>query len=242
MTDIEIPWTDEPRVAFDLETTGRDPLEARIVTASLVYIDPDGTKTDEKEWLLDPGVEIPEGAAAIHGVTTERARAEGVPAADGVREIFEALDVASGTGRPIVGHNLAYDLTVVLSELARHGLPGNVPALCPIIDSYVLDKAADKYRAGKRTLSAATAHYGIDLPAELAHTSAADCYASERLATAIAKKYPELNVPATRLHKWQIGWAAQQAASLQAFKRRKDPTVVIDGSWPVRVLEEAVDA
>ena len=29
-----------------------------------------------RDWLVDPGVEIPDGASAIHGVTTARARAE----------------------------------------------------------------------------------------------------------------------------------------------------------------------
>ena len=36
------PWTQCPRATFDLETTGPNPRTARIVTASLILIAPDG--------------------------------------------------------------------------------------------------------------------------------------------------------------------------------------------------------
>lgn len=36
------------------------------------------------------------------------------------------------------------------------------------------------------------------------------------------------------LHLRQIGWAAERAAGLQEHFRKKDPAVVIDGSWPLR--------
>ena len=39
-------WTEGPRASFDLETTGRDPHTARIVTASVVRTDAAGAVTD----------------------------------------------------------------------------------------------------------------------------------------------------------------------------------------------------
>ncbi|MFM9597389.1 hypothetical protein ACKI1O_49625, partial [Streptomyces scabiei] len=66
---------------FDLETTGVDVVHDRIVTAHVGVLDADGHVIDARDWLADPGVPIPAGAAAIHGVTAERARAEGAPAA-----------------------------------------------------------------------------------------------------------------------------------------------------------------
>ena len=42
-----------------------------------------------------------------------------------------------------------------------------------------------------------------------------------------------LGWPAAALHGAQIGWAAEQAASLQEYFRRKDPAAVVDGTWPV---------
>ena len=74
-------WSMHPRAAFDLETTGKDPREARIVTASIVLVDDGGTVVERYEWLADPGMDIPEEAAAIHGITTAHAQANGQPAA-----------------------------------------------------------------------------------------------------------------------------------------------------------------
>src|SRR5690606_26374276 len=62
-------WIDR-LVVFDLETTGVDPTEARIVTAYVGVLDATGTVVEERSWIVDPGVEIPEGSIAVHGVTT----------------------------------------------------------------------------------------------------------------------------------------------------------------------------
>lgn len=42
------------------------------------------------------------------------------------------------------------------------------------------------------------------------------------------------NVTVEGLHQRQIRWAAERAAGLQEHFRKKDPNVVIDGSWPLR--------
>ena len=69
-------WHESIRAGFDLETTGRDPRTALIVTATLVMVDEHGRAASSAEWLVDPGVPIPAEAAEVHGVTTERAQAE----------------------------------------------------------------------------------------------------------------------------------------------------------------------
>jgi len=75
---------------FDLETTGVDVRTARIVTAYLGVLDASGEVVSSRSWMADPGIEIPEGAAAGHGITTERARADGRPAAVVVAEVLAA--------------------------------------------------------------------------------------------------------------------------------------------------------
>ena len=87
-------WVTGPLLGFDTETTGVDPLGDRLVTAAVVSCGPlgaDGARgRDVRTWLADPGVEIPEAAAAVHGITTERARAEGRPAAQVLEEVAGA--------------------------------------------------------------------------------------------------------------------------------------------------------
>lgn len=42
-------WSMHPRAAFDLETTGKDPRTARIVTASIVMVDESGAVAESYE-------------------------------------------------------------------------------------------------------------------------------------------------------------------------------------------------
>lgn len=223
-------WTDQPRAAFDLETTGRDPHTARVVTASVVLVDPSGEVVEHHEWLADPGVEIPEDAAAIHGISTEKARAEGEPATHVIADLERTLADLWQRGVPVLAFNAAYDLTVLARECERHGITPARPF--PVLDPFVLNKQAHRFRKGKRTLGALCEEYGVVLDA--AHTSAADAIAAERLATALAEKFEMLRAPAEDLHRAQIQWAAEQAASLQEWFRRRDPEAVVDGTWPVR--------
>lgn len=226
-------WHTQPLVGFDLETTGVDVETARIVTAALIFRTPDAPPS-KRTWLVDPGVPIPDEAAKVHGITTEQAVANGVPAAEAVEAITAYL-----TGclhlQPVVAMNARYDFTIVDRECRRYGLPTLEERLahpvCPVIDPFVIDKQADKWRKGSRKLESLAAHYGVTLAA--AHTADADALAAVEVAVAIAEKYPVLQVDAGQLHVWQIKWAAEQAASFQEFKRRTDPAAVIDGAWPL---------
>ncbi|MHA7262498.1 exonuclease domain-containing protein [Arthrobacter sp. TMN-37] len=222
-------WHSSPRAAFDLETTGRDPLEARIVTASILVVDGGGSVVEEHEWLADPGIPIPEEAAAIHGVSTAHARAHGQPAGTVVAEAGAVLRRLFGAGIPVLAFNARYDFTVLARESARHGLAAPTPA--PVLDPYVMDKQVDRYRRGKRTLTAMCAHYGIGF--ENAHTSAADVLATLRVAEALAVRYPTLARPAADLHEAQVVWADRQAANLEEYLRRADPDAVVERAWPV---------
>jgi DNA polymerase III epsilon subunit-like protein len=73
-------WHTGRLAAFDIETTGTDPESDRIVTAAISLVGAE-LPGEHHAWLIDPGIEIPAGAAAVHGITTERARAEGRDAA-----------------------------------------------------------------------------------------------------------------------------------------------------------------
>ena len=226
------PWFHTLGV-FDLETTGIDVTTSRIVSAHVGVIGPDGAVIEQTDWLADPGIEIPEQASAVHGITTARARAEGRPAAEVVAEIIAALSSLFERGIAVTIYNASYDLSLLAHEARRYGLePLDQPA--PVIDPLVLDKAVDKYRKGKRTLEAASLHYGVSLID--AHDAGADAVAAGRVAQALAKAFPvELALESAELHAKQILWAAEHAASFQEYMRRTHPPDVPDpGLWPVR--------
>ena len=225
-------WADTLAV-FDLETTGIDVDSCRIVTAHVGVIGPRGEVVEQRQWLVDPGIEIPTAATLIHGVTTERARLEGLAAVQAVAEIIDALRDAAARGLPIVAYNAAYDLSLLRYEAERYGHeafrgPGYV------IDPLVIDKAVDRFRRGKRTLTAACEHYGVELLA--AHDAGADAIAAGRVAQAIARTFPEVaSCALAELHARQVDWSREQAESYQDWRRRNgEPEFTTSGSWPLR--------
>ena len=231
---MNTPWHTLPMAAFDVETTGLDVEGDRIVTAALWRIDPAHGSKEVTTWFADPGIEIPPAATEIHGITTERARTEGRPAAEVVNEIAEALDAVTAAGLPVVVYNAPYDLTLFDRELALHR-PGRPLAAQPlVVDPLVLDKQVDTFRRGSRKLVDVCAHYEVPLAQEEAHGAAADALAAARLAWRIAAGHPEVaGMSAVDLHAAQVKWKTEQAASFQDYLRRKNPDAVIDGSWPL---------
>ena len=226
------PWFHTLGV-FDLETTGIDVASSRIVSAHVGVIGPDGSVLEQTDWLADPGVDIPEGASAVHGITTAIARADGRPAAEVVAEIVAALSDLFARGIAVTIYNASYDLSLLAHEARRYGIaPLQEPA--PVVDPLVLDKAVDKFRKGKRTLEAAALHYGVSLID--AHDAGADAVAAGRVAQALAKAFPaELALESAELHAKQIIWAAEHAASFQDYMRRThNPNFTDSGIWPVR--------
>ncbi|GAA4481937.1 3'-5' exonuclease [Microbacterium panaciterrae] len=218
---------------FDLETTGIDVTRDRIVSAHVGVLDHHGAEIAARTWLADPGIPIPDAATAIHGITSERARRNGAPAAQVVAGIVGALRSLLDQGVPIVAYNAAFDFSLLTHEARRHGIaPLESPS--PVIDPLVIDKAYDRYRPGKRTLEIVAAHYRVDLTG--AHDASADAVAAGRVAQALAQRFP-MPESAGELHTRQIGWARAQAASLtDYFVRigRIDPAERLDGRWPVR--------
>ena len=87
----ELPTWAKFLTVFDLETTGLDVKTSRIVTATVATLDPGGEVTDLREWLVNPGIEIPEAASNVHGVTTEMAQRDGLDPRTAVAEIIELL-------------------------------------------------------------------------------------------------------------------------------------------------------
>lgn len=253
MTTVDKPWHARRLAAFDLEATGKDPEEARIVQYAIASIG-GGPSADTAEAIVNPGVEIPAEAAGIHGITTERAAAEGQPWDKALDFIIDSLIRAIEQGYPIVGHNISYDLTVLDRECRRYDGRGLEDALgrpvAPVIDSLVLSKKVDPYR--RRVSETQGAHqlktcvqtllpagWGIAWDDEQAHDALYDCLMSARVVVAVARQYPQIGgMGLAELHDAQVGWRAEQCASLQSYLRspkagvKRDPGAVVRPEWP----------
>lgn len=148
-------------------------------------------------------------------------------------QVTAALSSLLAQGVPVVAYNASYDFSLLAHEAVRYGIEALAdPA--PVIDPFVIDKAYDRYRRGKRTLEVVAQHYAVAL--DDAHEAAADAIAAGRVAHALARRF-SLPETLTELHSRQIGWARSQAASLTEYfisVGRLEPEEKLDGTWPVR--------
>lgn len=223
------PFYKLPLLSLDTETTGVDPWTCSIVTCNMTYDTP-GELPKIYDWLINPGVGIPEAASDVHGITDEMAQEHGLEPEVALRNIAEHLTAWAHYDLPIVVYNASYDLTLLLCEFERYGIDYDA-GFNNVIDPYVLDKALDKYRKGKRTLEVVAPHYGITL--NNAHTAYADSMASVGVARAIGEKY-RINAPMSEVHAKQIEFKKEQQESLQEYLRKKDDNtdLVISTEWP----------
>lgn len=236
-------WAKNRLAAFDTETDGPEPGDARIITATVLELGGGQARRDFKR-LLRAERPIPEGATRVHGITTEHANAEGEHRTEAIDDIATKLAELLTAGIPVVAFNAAYDFTVLDRECRRIQAPTlsermamNGAFLGPIIDPHVIDKAVDKFRTGSRTLGNSCEFYEINLGA--AHDATADALGAARLAYKLAVRYPQIgDADLADLHTWQVGWRAEQQSSLKAHHARQGKTGGdYDGSWPLRPFE-----
>ncbi|MFZ4895190.1 3'-5' exonuclease [Plantibacter sp. Mn2098] len=225
-------WTNRLAV-FDLETTGIDVESSRIVTAFVGVLGAGGEVVEQWSWMADPGIDIPERATEVHGITTEIARRDGRSAQEVVGEIVATLRLLLDAGTPVVAYNAPYDFSLLHHEAVRHGIE-SIAEPSPVIDPLIIDKQLDRYRKGKRTLNLVSEFYGV--PLDGAHDAGVDAIAAGRIAQAIARIHTEhLPFEAADLHELQIGWAAEQAKDFESYMRRvRDPEFTAETGWPIR--------
>lgn len=238
-------WYQDPFTVFDLESTGVDTREDRIVTgyaATVRLVDGRREVVPGAQVLINPGIPIPAGASAVHGITDEVVQKKGITPVDGVYAIAKALANSLQAHFPIVGFNLSYDFGLLHWELIRNGLPtlgemlgrSRDAGFGPVVDAHVLDKQVDPYRKGPRNLGATAKHYGVQLRDEDAHSADADAMAAARVAVRIAKLRPEIGeMGARQLHLRQKQWRSMQAAGLEAHFRKTRPDAFVDRCWPL---------
>lgn len=114
-------------LVYDSETTGlpdfkapsESPHQPHIVDICGLLYDADSRElVDSFEAIVKPdGWKIPDEVAAIHGITTERALADGIPEADAVAG-FMALHKRCDLR---VGHNQQFDARILRIALKRFG-------------------------------------------------------------------------------------------------------------------------
>ncbi|UJP39732.1 DNA polymerase III subunit epsilon [Cellulomonas palmilytica] len=229
-------WNHVPLLGFDTETTGVDVRNDRVVSAALVRRDHAGTHV--RTWLIDPGVEIPDAAGAVHGLTTEHVRAHGVAPGPALDQVADEIVAALRDGSALVAYNADFDLAVLDAELVRHGLPTLPDRLGgpvrPVLDPMVLDRMADPAREGGRRLVDLCEHH--DVTTGLLHTADADALATLDVLERVLAASPALLAATPEdLHDRQRVAVAAWRAAYHARKAAEAAQAVLDALMTVPV-------
>ena len=227
-------WVAGEMLGFDFETTGVDRFNDVPVSYALVHAC-DGLVDTSWSGLVDPGRDIPEGATAVHGISTERARSEGMPMDEAIGLVFDAVVSASRRGVPLVGMKLDYDLTILDTQSKLCRLRTGGPGLVRTRARRRRHRSALRpWRPGRRNLGALCEHYGVEIGN--AHDASADAIASLRVVFAMAARYWTLGLGAPiELHASQVHWHRQWARGYDVWRRGQGliPIDPRDYVWPV---------
>lgn len=227
--------TEAKYLVFDTETTGVDVFNDRIVQLVIATADADGGLLEEWEWIIDPGVEVPEEAANVHGFTTDYLRQNGQDPKSALREALDRFEAYGDL--TWVAYNLSFDATILGAEFARHGvtrlwheylLGDQVEDV--LFDPLIVDRAKDKYRKGKRKLENVAAAYGVPFNASEAHKAGYDVAITAKVAARVAEKYGIPTVAEqAQMH---VDWAEGFETWLREAKG--DNTIEIERDWPLK--------
>lgn len=167
-----------PIIFFDLETTGTDIINDRIVELAMIKILPDGSRQRFVK-RLNPECPIPAAATEIHGICD--ADVKDAPTFRQIaRELYEWMRQCDFSG-----YNAArFDLPLLAEEFLRAGIQPDFES-CQMLDvQHVF------YRMEPRTLKAAYRFY-CDKELANAHSAEADTLATIEVLEAQLNKYPE---------------------------------------------------
>ncbi len=140
---------------FDTETTGlpinwKAPVTTlsnwpRMVQLAYLLYDKNGIEIDRGDFIIKPeGYNIPIPSSKIHGITTERALAEG----RNLLEVLKKLHSLISVSELLVAHNISFDEKIVGAEFLRNGMLNNIPPkrkLCTMLESKHFCAIQDPY-------------------------------------------------------------------------------------------------
>ena len=183
-------------LVFDTETTGfakfksspSDPKQPHLVQLATLT-----TSYDEilSEWntIVYCPIDIPEGAARVHGITTDESRSRGASLSAVVAKFDSLLE---GIDR-VVCHNIRFDMKVILAAYHRAKLSSakllSVPAFCTMQTATPILKLPSSHGLYKwPTLTEAYKHLVDEAGFGGAHSADADTMACWKVLRALESK------------------------------------------------------
>ena len=213
-----------PLCFFDLETTGINISQDRIIEIAVIKMMPNG-EVIRKTHLLNPTIPIPEETAIIHGIRD--ADVKDKPTFKEVaKEYAKFLE-----GADLGGFNIMkFDVPMLVEEFLRAGVDFEYSR------KKLIDAQKIFHMMEKRTLGAAVKFY-LDKPLEDSHTAEADAVASMEVLLAQVQRYEGQDVTDSLGNK--IGKIENNMEALG--KLTGSDLVDLAGRWVMKNGEEVVN-
>ncbi|CAM1339889.1 exonuclease domain-containing protein [Tenacibaculum aestuarii] len=216
----------KPIVFFDLETTGINIAKDRVVEISILKVFPNGNK-ESKTWLVNPEIEIPAEATAVHGITNEKVVTEPTfkELADKINDMISDADLAGFNSN-------RFDIPLLAEELLRAGIDFDMN------NRKAVDVQTIFHKKEQRTLSAGYQFYcGKDL--EGAHSAEADTNATYEILLAQVDRYDDLENTVEALSEFSTHGKRADFAGFVLFND-DDQEIFSFGKYKGRTVEEVL--
>ncbi|PKP17512.1 MAG: DNA polymerase III subunit epsilon [Bacteroidetes bacterium HGW-Bacteroidetes-21] len=169
----------KPVVFFDVETTGLSILTDRIISISIIRVEPNQKET-LKTFIVNPGIPIPPLTTEIHGITDEdvKDKPQFKEIAANLSKYFEGADIAGF-------NSVKFDVPILAEEFLRAGVDFNFK------NSRMIDVQIIYHKKEPRDLKAAYKFY-CKKDFTDAHQSDADTLATYEVFKAQLETYDDL--------------------------------------------------
>lgn len=217
---------ERPLVFFDLETTGVNIGTDRIVEISILKVHPNGNK-ESYTWLVNPEIEIPAEATAVHGITNEKVVTEPTfnELAAKVSNLIADCDLAGFNSN-------RFDIPLLAEELMRAGIDFDMD------NRKAVDVQVIYHKKEKRNLSAGYQFYcGKEL--EGAHSAEADTLATYEILNAQVEMYEDLENTLDALSEYSSHSKRADFAGFILFNENKQE-IFSFGKYKGRLVEDVL--
>lgn len=172
-------WNELRLAAIDVETTGFDPTEDRIIEVGIVSF-AQGEVVDSWGTLVNPLKPIPQEWQSLTGISEKDV--QDAPTFDEIAHIVDQM-LKNGV---VCAYNLRFDQGFVRAEMERCGCawPDEAPMLDPLIFARQLQKEHSSKRLGDMAVR-------LGIPLENSHRATDDACVAGKVMFAFAPQLPE---------------------------------------------------
>ena len=218
-------------LSWDTETTGVSVFNDRAVQVAMGTVDRAGNIIETFEWIINPGVPVPQEASDVHGFSNEFLAENGQDPKEALAEVIDKF--REYWTLPWIIMNANFDVSLLDSEFERHGLATGwgdvVYQRVRLYDPLVIDRKKDKYRRGPRTLLNLANQYRVAVNEDALHDATEDLRVAAQVTMRILEKFGDVS------NADQAVWYAEWSDGIRDYYTRQGKDASgFTGEWPVR--------